>query len=222
MITTIPSQLHLKLHLQLLPPGPNNLAMFQPHYTSKKAGSLVGLADKLVLYYNSKASKDHVVLDLVYGKVPTERLDGRLTGHSLSTWNVKASPITFCYAIVGIVSFCSPNYYIPSQFPALITNPLSIHLTPPNLQDILSCVGGVQLIFPLLEAICTSSSRFEGQLLSPTSRTEMRPAFLRSHYTSDVSVGIHEGKVVLGTAVFPQFFQCFQTLDFRVNSLVSN
>eukprot|EP00116_Pleurobrachia_bachei_P012887 sb/3473149/ len=69
--------------------GPNNLAMFQPHYTSKKAGSLVGLADKLVLYYNSKASKDHVVLDLVYGKVPTERLDGRLTGHSLSTWNVK-------------------------------------------------------------------------------------------------------------------------------------
>ena len=34
-------------------------------------------------------SQDHVVLDLVYGKVPTERLDGRLTGHSLSTWNVK-------------------------------------------------------------------------------------------------------------------------------------
>ena len=65
-----------------------------------------------------------------------------------------------------------------------------------TLQDILSCVGGVQLIFPLLEAICTSSSRFEGQLLSPqTSRSEMRPAFLRSHYTSDVSVGIHEGKL---------------------------
>ena len=30
-----------------------------------------------------------MVLDLVASKVPSERLDGRLTGHNLSTWNIK-------------------------------------------------------------------------------------------------------------------------------------
>ena len=42
-------------------------------------------------YIPDQASKDHVVLDLVSDKIPIERLDGRLTGHNLSTWNIKVN-----------------------------------------------------------------------------------------------------------------------------------
>lgn len=60
-------------------------------------------------------------------------------------------------------------------------------LTAPISQDILACVGGVQLIFPLLESI--------GPLpdLHPAAPAQLKPPYLRSHYTSDCSVGIHEG-----------------------------
>ncbi|XP_063686547.1 neurobeachin-like protein 1 isoform X2 [Bolinopsis microptera] len=125
--------------------GLNNLALFQPHYSGPRKETLCDLSDKLILYYSAKASKEHVVLDLVANKTPAERLNGRLTGHNLSTWNIK---------------------------------------------DILACVGGVQLIFPLLESIGPVPEPANSSLHS-----QLKPVYLRSHYTSDSSVGIHEGKV---------------------------
>ena len=58
---------------------------------------------KIKTHLFQKASKDHVVLDLVATKIPSERLDGRLTGHNLSTWNIKVSNILMFFHNIFLV-----------------------------------------------------------------------------------------------------------------------
>eukprot|EP00058_Branchiostoma_floridae_P012964 XP_002598452.1 hypothetical protein BRAFLDRAFT_83269 [Branchiostoma floridae] len=83
--------------------GPNNLALF--HHEDS---DITQLADKLVLYYTAKACKDYVCIDL-----SGNGLDGRLTGHQCTTWDLKAS---------------------------------------------IKCIGGIQVLFPVLEQIKASAN----------------------------------------------------------------
>ncbi|XP_066264160.1 neurobeachin-like protein 1 isoform X5 [Branchiostoma lanceolatum] len=87
--------------------GPNNLALF--HHED---ADITQLADKLVLYYTAKACKDYVCIDL-----SGNGLDGRLTGHQCTTWDLKAS---------------------------------------------IKCIGGIQVLFPVLEQIKTAANHMRG------------------------------------------------------------
>ncbi|XP_006816022.1 neurobeachin-like protein 1 [Saccoglossus kowalevskii] len=62
--------------------GPNHLLLFQSESGDISEQSL---SQKLVLYYNAKACKDFVCLDLA----PNHLYDGRLTGHKCVTWDIK-------------------------------------------------------------------------------------------------------------------------------------
>ncbi|XP_077997957.1 neurobeachin-like protein 1 isoform X2 [Glandiceps talaboti] len=62
--------------------GPNHTLLFQSESGDVSEQSL---AQRLVLYYNAKACKDFVCLDLA----PNHLYDGRLTGHKCMTWDIK-------------------------------------------------------------------------------------------------------------------------------------
>ncbi|XP_039084272.1 neurobeachin-like protein 2 isoform X2 [Hyaena hyaena] len=59
--------------------GPNETAPFKPE------GELHEFSTKLLLHYSPQACKNNICLDLS----PGHRLDGRLTGHRVETWDVK-------------------------------------------------------------------------------------------------------------------------------------
>ncbi|KAJ7380517.1 Neurobeachin-like protein 1 [Desmophyllum pertusum] len=70
--------------------GPNDLNLFQPvDAASSTQLTLNDLALKLVLFYNSKAGRDHMCSDLTPVQPGRVQLDGRLTGHRCTTWDMK-------------------------------------------------------------------------------------------------------------------------------------
>ncbi|RMX38939.1 hypothetical protein pdam_00016423 [Pocillopora damicornis] len=72
--------------------GPNDLNLFQPVDASTSAQlALNDLTPKLVLFYISKAGRDHDLLcsDLTPGQPGRIHLDGRLTGHRCNTRSMK-------------------------------------------------------------------------------------------------------------------------------------
>ncbi|XP_068687514.1 neurobeachin-like protein 1 [Montipora foliosa] len=70
--------------------GPNDLNLFQP--IDNAASTQLALSDltlKLVLFYNSKAGRDHMCSDLTPIQQGRVQLDGRLTGYRCTTWDMK-------------------------------------------------------------------------------------------------------------------------------------
>jgi len=70
--------------------GPNDLNLFQPVDAAASAQlTLSALSLKLVLFYSSKAGRDHMCSDLTPVQPGRVQLEGRLTGHRCTTWDMK-------------------------------------------------------------------------------------------------------------------------------------